>query len=98
MNLESNIDAVMVDKGICIDELCEHNAIKVTKPPFLCKIKQFSKSDADRMQKIASARVHVEQIMQRLKIFRIINDVIDWDMLPYLDNIVTVHAGIVNLS
>lgn len=47
---------------------------------------------------IAAARVHVERSIQRFKMFKIVNSKISWKLIPYIDNIFTVIAALVNLK
>lgn len=91
-------DAVMVDKGFLIEQECEENLIKLIRPPFLRKKKQFSKEEAEATADIARARVHVERAIQRIKIFKILNEQLSWYLIPYADEIMTIIAAIVNLS
>lgn len=92
------IDSVMVDKGFLIDELCCEHKVKLVRPPFLRKNTQLSKSDAANNQSIAAARVHVERAIQRMKLFRILRDNFSADLLPQIDDVVVIIAGLVNLS
>lgn len=61
-------------------------------------MKQFSKSDAKATADIARTRVHVERIIQSIKLFQILNDRMKWYLLPQIDNIMTVVATLVKLS
>ena len=67
-------DAIMVNRGFLIDEICDLNSWKLIRPPFLRDKKQFTKAEANETAKIASARVHIERPNQRLKVFRILGD------------------------
>ncbi|XP_031335226.1 uncharacterized protein LOC116165081 [Photinus pyralis] len=91
-------DAVMVDKGILIEKDCEENLITLIRPPFLRKNTQLSKVEALTTANIARARVHVERAIQRLKLFSVLNNQIDWYLIPYMDDIMTVIAATVNMS
>lgn len=91
-------DAIMVDKGILIEKECEEHLVKLIRPPFMRKQKQLSKDDATITANIARARVHVERVIQRIKTFNILNDQIDWYMIPYIEDIITVIAATVNMS
>lgn len=95
--LEMN-DAVMVDKGILIENECNEKLVKLIRPPFLKKQKQFSKADAEATADIARARVHVERAIQRIKMFNILSQQFNWYLIPYADEIITIIAAIVNLS
>lgn len=60
--------------------------------------KQLTTQEARNNQSIASARVHVERTIQRMKLFGIFRHRFAFDLLPYIDSIFTVIAGTVNLS
>ncbi|XP_037560882.2 uncharacterized protein LOC119440003 [Dermacentor silvarum] len=92
-----HVDSVMVDKGFLIGELCKEKNIKMIRPPFLME-KQLTTEEARRNQSIASARVHVERAIQRMKLYRILKNRFDLDLVPYIDCIFKVIAGTVNLS
>lgn len=91
-------DAIMVDKGILIEKECEDKLVRLIRPPFLRKQKQFTKEDAAATAEIARARVHVERAIQRIKIFKILKEQFNWYLIPYADEIMTVIAAVVNLS
>ena len=57
-----------------------------------------SEANARRNVEIACARVHVERVMQRLKVFKVLQSKIAWSMTQFLDEIFIVIAGLVNLS
>ncbi|XP_077541964.1 uncharacterized protein LOC144154270 [Haemaphysalis longicornis] len=90
-------DDIMVDRGFFIDELCSARAVGIVRPPFAGKASQFSHSDAISTADIARARVHVERVIQRIKIFKIFNCTIPWEMLPHIDQLFTVACGLTNL-
>lgn len=92
-----HVDSVMVDKGFLINELCREKNIKMVRPPFLME-KQLTADEARANQSIASARVHVERAIQRMKLYRILKTRFDLDLVPYIDMIFTVITGTVNLS
>ncbi|XP_064473198.1 uncharacterized protein LOC135387913 [Ornithodoros turicata] len=93
-----HIDKVMVDKGFLIDDLCEQHGIELVRPPFLRKQQQLSRRDAENNASIASARVHVERAIQRIKRYKILQQRYPLELLPWLDDIVTIIAGLVNIS
>ncbi|XP_037529650.1 uncharacterized protein LOC119406933 [Rhipicephalus sanguineus] len=93
-----SIDSVMVDKGFLIDQLCLNYHVEMVRPPFLRKSKQLSKHDAEKNQSIAAARVHVERAIQRMKQYKILTSNLGIELFPYVDDIMQVIAGIVNLS
>lgn len=95
---EPHIDKVMVDRGFLIEDLCYEHGLEMIRPPFLGQRKQLSPGDAKRNAGIASARVHVERSIQRLKRFKILQQRFPLHLLAYLDSIVTTIAGVVNTS
>lgn len=90
-------DDIMVDRGFFIDELCSARAVGIVRPPFAGKASQFSRPDAINTADIARARVHVERVIQRIKIFKMFNSTIPWEMLPHIDQLFTVACGLTNL-
>lgn len=97
-SLEPYVDAVMVDKGFHIELELEQRAVELYRPPFLRNKKQLSKPESQATAEIAAARVHVERVIGRLKIFKILNAKISWSLLPHMQNILTVLCGVTNLS
>lgn len=95
--LEPYVDAVMVDKGFMIQDVCDKSAIELVRPPFLKKQAQLSKADSKLTAEIARARVHVERVIQRLKLFNVLKQKMPWTLLPYVDAILVTLSGITNL-
>ncbi|XP_051170554.1 uncharacterized protein LOC127287590 [Leptopilina boulardi] len=92
-------DSVMCDKGVLIQNECKKRKIKLIMPCSKSKIVvQFSPQEANLNQKIASARVHVERSIQRLKIFKILKGPLSWDVVSWSPEIMRVICGLVNLS
>lgn len=91
-------DAIMVDKGFMIENECAENYMQLIRPPFLRKKGQFSKEEAEQTADIARARVHVERAIQRIKLFNILNDQIEWFIIPHINDVMNVVCALVNLS
>ncbi|XP_008183318.1 uncharacterized protein LOC103309511 [Acyrthosiphon pisum] len=91
-------DAIMVDKGFLIEQECVDSGVKLFRPPFLGKNKQLSTKDGIENAEIARARVHIERAIQRIKIFKILQQKVPWSYLPIIDKITTVICGVVNIS
>lgn len=89
----------MVHKGFAIDEECERNNVTcLYKPPIFYKYKvQFEPAEVENCRTIACARVHVEQTIQRIRLFKIFNDKLDWCFLDYIDEMLIVVCSLVNL-
>ena len=96
--LEPFVDAVMADKGFMIDAVLGERCIALHRPPFLRRQRQFSKADARCTAELASARVHVERVIGRLKTYKILVHKLPWRMVPYFGMIVKVVSAITNLS
>ncbi|KAJ1522441.1 hypothetical protein ONE63_001631 [Megalurothrips usitatus] len=90
-------DALMVDKGFNIDDECKENFIKLIRPPFQ-RNKKYSKSESVECAKIARARVHVERVIQRVREFALLRGKIPWIICPYIDSLVIIASGLVNLG
>lgn len=88
----------MVDKGFLIESECTNNNNKLIRPVFLKNKSQFSTQESELNLSIAEACVHVERAIQRIKSFNILTSTFEWKLAPYLDNILLIIAGIVNLS
>lgn len=85
----------MSDKGFPIIKSIE-KVITVIPPKTSKFTKQFTKQQMDETAKIASVRIHVERVIQRLKNFRILTHRLDFSLLPVVDMIVHMCAVLVN--
>lgn len=92
------VDHVMVDKGFLIKKLCENARVTMDRPPFLKKRQQMEEHESLRNQAIARARVHVERVIQRLKLYKVLQQKFPLQLLPVFDKVVLLLAGVVNLS
>ena len=91
-------DCIMVDKGFLIEDECEERGVSLIRPAFKRGGRQLSREDCESSRDIASARVHVERVMERLKNFNILKDEIQWNYLGYMNYILLTISGLVNLS
>ena len=94
----SQSEAIMVDRGFFIDNICQKADVRLVRPPFTRNKAQFSKEEAVLNAKIARARVHVERANQRLKAFKILGDKMPACLVKNSEQISTVICAIVNLS
>ncbi|KAM7302212.1 uncharacterized protein ISCGN_017729 [Ixodes scapularis] len=92
------IDHIMVDKGFLIDATCESRLIAVVRPPFLHAKKQLTKAEALATKHIAAARVHVERVIQRIKLLKMVSQKMPWNMVPLADDMLSIACGLANLS
>lgn len=74
----------MVDKVFLIDQLCLEYHVEMVRPPFLRKKKQLSKHDEEKNRSIATARVHVEHAIQRMKQYKILTGNLGIELFPSL--------------
>ncbi|XP_037526446.2 uncharacterized protein LOC119403592 [Rhipicephalus sanguineus] len=91
-------DLVLADKGFpgIRTSVGEKNATLVM-PPFATS-PQFTESEVDATYETASVRIHVERVIQRLKIFDIITHKIPYELTGYCDEILHVLSVITNLK
>ncbi|XP_050059743.1 uncharacterized protein LOC126551033 [Aphis gossypii] len=92
-----NGDAIMCDKGFLIDYICAQRLVKLYRPPFLKENKQLSKDESLMNVDIASARVHIERVNQRIKVFNVFQKYPS-NLLSRLVASFTIICAIVNLS
>ena len=86
-SLQKDRDAVMIDKDFLIDDVCAARGIKIIRPPFLRSAKQFTQEEALLNRCIAAARVHVERMNARIRLFAILNNHLSWNLMIYIDEI-----------
>lgn len=91
-------DLILADRGFNIDDLCNKYKCTVLTPPFLKSRKKFSRNEVKRAREIASARIHVERFIGRMKQFRIMQRIIPKTLLPIVSQIVFVIAMLVNFQ
>ena len=76
--------------------------LKLCRPALLVKNKdgkrQLSYEDAIKSANIARARVHVERVIQRMREYDFLKGTIPWALTPYIDDILTIVAGLTNLG
>lgn len=92
-------DIVLADKGFptiktILDE--QGKDVLVVLPPFKSDGK-FSAEQVDETYHVASVRIHIERIMQRIRTFAIV-DKLTIELLPYCDDIMFMCAVLVNLQ
>lgn len=63
-------DSVMADKGFTVEDLLPLG-VKLNIPPFLGSSKQMPAEEVIQTQEIASLRIHVERVINKIKNFHI---------------------------
>ena len=99
LNLLEPGDEVLADKGFpqiktILDAKNEN--ILLVMPPFKHN-EQFTPEEVDETYKIASIRIHIERIMQRLRTHKILEK-LTTEMLPFIDKIIFMACVLVNLQ
>ena len=87
-------DAIMVDRGFLIDEVCAVNRGKYIKPSK--DKKQVTKADSIVTSKIG--RVHIERFNRRISTFQIVGSKMPVALVPLLEDIFTVICATINIS
>ena len=103
LDLVSPGDEIMADRGFTIRDLLTERKAYLTIPPFTRKCKwgkgkYLNASEIQKTRKIANLRIHVERAIQRLKEFRMLSQIIPWNMKSLVQPMVTVAAFICNLQ
>ncbi|CAG2223584.1 unnamed protein product [Mytilus edulis] len=65
-------DQIMADKGFILNKLLKDTGVSIATPHFLCSDGQFTPSQIEDNQKIASLRIHVERHIKRAKEYRLL--------------------------
>ena len=99
INLLEPNDVVLADKGFpeiqsVIDSTGKN--ILLVMPPFL-ENGEFTAEEVQETKNIASVRIHIERIMARIRIYKIL-DLITHDLYPFSDDILFMCCVLVNLQ
>lgn len=91
-------DQIMADKGFVLNKLLQGTGITIATPHFLCADGQFSSSQVEDNQKIASLRIHVERHIKRVKEYKLFQSTVPLtiagsvNQLWTIENILTLVA------
>jgi len=91
-------DMIQADKGFNIRDECAARLVTLHIPPGKRGAVQLSTSAVSKTKRIANLRILVEQVIRRLKTFRILQTEIPITLVPNVDEIVTVCAALCNLK
>ena len=80
----------MADKGFNIKDLLEPRGVTLNIPPFLSDKAQFNEEEVKNTQSVASVRIHVERAISRIKMNKIITNVVPLSLAGVLNQIWTV--------
>ncbi|XP_077521521.1 uncharacterized protein LOC144132754 isoform X1 [Amblyomma americanum] len=92
-------DLVLSDKGFpSIRTTVEGKGAVLLMPPFNSGVGQLSEQAMEQTYKIASVRIHVERVIQRLKIYHVLSNRIPLSLVPHMNKVVSVCAALVNMQ
>ena len=89
-------DLVMADRGFTIQNMLQKKRAHLNIPPFLMGRSVFTVEEEARTKVIAKCRIHVERVIERLKKFRIIKNVMPSNEAGIVSQIVFVLSVLVN--
>uniref|UniRef100_A0A671YJ76 THAP-type domain-containing protein n=1 Tax=Sparus aurata TaxID=8175 RepID=A0A671YJ76_SPAAU len=90
-------DEVMADRGFTINDLLFERKVKLVMPCFTRKRGQLTEEQVTSTRRIAHVRIHVERAIRRLKVYKILSQVVPITMAPKIDKILRICASLVNL-
>ncbi|PFX34809.1 Fucolectin [Stylophora pistillata] len=90
-------DSVIADKGFTVEDLLPLG-VKLNIPPFLGSSKQMPAEEVIQTQEIASLRIHVERVINKIKNFHIWDGVVPLNQLGLVNQMWTVCALLCNAN
>lgn len=91
-------DEVMADRGFPIRDLLFERKVNLVLPAFTRKGGQLSDEDVTATRRIANVRIHVERVIRRLKVFKIISQTVPINLAYKMDKILRICAALVNMQ
>jgi len=89
-------DMIQADKGFNIREECHARLLTLHVPPGLRGQVQMTSVAVAKTKQIANLRILIEQVIRRLKTYRILSSQVSITLLPCLSRIVNVCAALCN--
>ena len=90
-------DVILADKGFPQIKI-SGKTITVIPPRARKGQTQFTVKQMETTKKIASVRIHVERVIQRLKIYKILNHRMSLRLMPHVEKILKVCAVLTNFQ
>ena len=90
-------DMTQTDKGFGIENECAERMLYLSIPPGLRGAAQMTSENVKRTSEVANLRILIEQVIRRIKTFRMLKNEIPITLLPHLEKMVIVCAAITNL-
>ncbi|XP_047137433.1 uncharacterized protein LOC124813937 [Hydra vulgaris] len=91
-------DEVMADRGFQIQEELLLGFCTLIIPPGARLKSQMIASEFKKTKKVANLRIHVERVINRMKTYRILKNVLPLTILRHVDDIVRACAALCNLK
>ena len=98
MDTVEQYDQYLADRGFTIAADLLDKLAELAIPPGARGQSTQSASDVGKTKVIANLRIHVERAIERIKRFRLIKGVLPISLLPLIDDILIVCAGLCNLD
>ena len=89
---------LMADKGVNISEECHRYFLSLAVPPGRRGLPQMPSAAVQKTKQIANKRILVEQVIRRLKIFKLLKNELPSSALHNIDNVILVCAALSNLK
>ena len=83
-------DKIMADKGFVLNNVLKDTGVSVATPHFLCSDGQFTASQIEDNQKIASLRIHVERHIKRVKEYKLLQSTVPLSIAGSVNQLWTV--------
>ena len=89
---------ILADKGFNIQDVLLPYNVKLVIPPFLRGKSQSNEYENRLTKQVASSRIHVERVINRLKHFRILQNTVSSEFYDLIDYMIVICGAIVNLN
>ena len=89
---------IMADKGFLISKECAARSIHLIIPPGRRGQTQMVSANVLRTKHIAQLRILVEQVIRRLKTYRILSEELPLNMVSLIDDVIIVCSAVCNMK
>ena len=90
--------SIIVDKGFNLFDQCAGRNITFIVPPGKRGVSQMTPAEVSKTSAIAKVRILVEQIIRRIKTFKILANELPMSLLENVDDIMLVCAALCNFK
>ncbi|XP_042147489.1 uncharacterized protein LOC121836605 [Ixodes scapularis] len=99
LNLVEPGDVILADKGFPgIKASIEGSNAVLVMPPFFSGAGQFSCQEVEETYNIAQVRIHVERMIQRIKVYNILNTRVPISLIPVMSDVFHMCCILANLQ